>query len=64
MKEVFYSVKENGIEGMRRKCRILEEEGYTILSVEEGQIKQWGSAIPTSPSYGQTESGWIINVQR
>ena len=39
-----------------------EYPGATVR-VEHGQIPQWGSAIPTSSTYGKTELGYRIVVE-
>lgn len=64
MFETYYSIEENGIEGLLHKIDILKEEGYEILDVHHGRIKQWGSDIPTARNFGLTEPGWIILVKR
>lgn len=62
--DTFYVMEESGEEGVERKCRILEDEGWQIVSKEHGMIKQSGSDIPTAKNYGMLEPGWIIKVKK
>ena len=62
--DTFYVMEESGEEEVERKCRILEAEGWQIVSKEHGMIKQSGSDIPTAKNYGMLEPGWIIKVMR
>ena len=64
IEETFYSAEENGEEGMRRKCQILEEEGWTIVSTEHGMVKQAGSDVPGAANFGMIEPGYIIKVEK
>lgn len=61
-RETFYAY--NCAEILAHKLDILRDEGYRIIDVSKGQIKQWGSDIPTAANYGRTEPGYIITVER
>lgn len=37
-------------------------DGKNTVTVDYGSIPQWGSAIPTSSTYGKTEMGYKIVV--
>ena len=61
MIDVYPSVEENGIEGAERIARMYRREGVDV-TIEHTQIPQWGSAIPTSSTYGKTELGYRVIV--
>ena len=67
--ERYPSVEANGLEGAKRAAARHMPGGDLYIRgnkvhIEHGQIPQWGSAIPSSPTYGKTEKGYMIIVER
>ena len=66
-KKRYPSVEINGREGaehiadMYRPGGKYYKPGMTV-TIEHGEIPQWGSAIPTSPTFGKTEKGYMVVV--
>ena len=66
---VYVSCKDNGpkeaerIADMYREGGIYHQKGTTVR-VEYGETGKWGSAIPGSDSFGQTEKGYKIIVEK
>ena len=60
-KTTYLSCEENGEAGAQRIADMYRARGYTV-NVEHGRIPQWGSGIPGSSNFGQTEPGWKIIV--
>ena len=61
------SVKENGPEGAERIADMYRPGGEyykpgMTVTIEHGEIPQWGSAIPTSATFGKTEKGYMVVV--
>lgn len=63
--ETYLTTELNGLAYAERIAaqKRIENPGATV-KVEHGQIPQWGSAIPTSSTYGKTELGYRIVVER
>ena len=63
-REVYLTTELNGEEYANKIAaqKRIENPGATV-TVEHGQIPQWGSAIPTSSTYGKTELGYRIIVE-
>lgn len=63
-KETYLTTEMNGQEYAERIAaqKRVEYPGATV-TVEHGQIPQWGSAIPTSSTFGKTELGYRIIVE-
>lgn len=64
-RDVYLTTELNGEEYANKIAaqKRIENPGATVR-VEHGQIPQWGSAIPTSSTYGKTELGYRIVVER
>lgn len=67
-KDVYLSCEANGIKGAERAADRHRPGGDLYrpgnrVRVEHGNIPQWGSAIPTSRTYGKTEPGYRIIVE-
>ena len=60
-KTTYLSCEENGMAGAERIADIYRSQGFHV-KIEHGQIPQWGSAIPTSPTFGKTEAGYRVIV--
>lgn len=60
-KTVYYSCEENGARGAQ-KVADMYRNGKNTVMVEHCQIPKWGSALPSSSTYGQTEMGYKIIV--
>lgn len=62
--DVFYSADENGLEGARKKAKMLRDEyGYRIISVKHCSIPRWSStSAPYTDDYLKTELGYKITV--
>lgn len=60
--EMYPSVTREGAELAKRRL----EETYpgSKVWIEEGEIPQWGSAIPTSSTFGKTEPGFRVYLER
>ena len=65
VREVYLTTELNGEEYANKIAaqKRIENPGATV-TVEHGQIPQWGSAIPTSSTYGKTELGYRIIVEK
>ncbi|MBQ6461329.1 hypothetical protein IJJ36_02775 [Candidatus Saccharibacteria bacterium] len=66
-KERYPSVEANGHEGAERIANMYRPGGEyykpgMTVTIEHGEIPQWGSAIPTSSTFGKTEKGYTIVV--
>jgi hypothetical protein len=60
MRETYLTCAENGEKYANKVANKFRAQGKTV-TVERGQIPQWGSGIPSAPNYGKTEDGyWII----
>jgi len=60
--ERYPSCEANGEAGAERIAQMYREKGCEV-TIEHGQIPQWGSAIPTSSTYGRTEKGYMVIVK-
>ena len=60
-KTTYLSCEENGRAGAERIAAMYRKEGVDV-TIEHGQIPQWGSGIPTSNNFGKTEKGYKIIV--
>lgn len=61
------SVEENGARGAERIANMYRPGGEyykpgMTVAIEHGEIPQWGSAIPSSPTFGKTERGYTVVV--
>lgn len=62
--EKYPSVEENGARGAERIAEMYRgKKGVLKVTVEHTQIPLWGSAEPTSSTYGQTELGYMVTVE-
>lgn len=62
-KETLLSCEENGQAGADKIANMYRSQGYKV-TVEHAQIPQWGSAIPSSSTFGKTEKGYKIHVEK
>ena len=60
-KTTYLSCEENGGAGAERIAAMYRKPGVDV-TIEHGDIPQWGSAIPTSSTYGKTEKGYRVIV--
>ena len=60
-KTTYLSCEQNGREGAERIAQMYRNQGCSV-TIEHGDIPQWGSAIPTSSTYGKTEKGYRVIV--
>ena len=61
--ERYPSVEENGEDGAERIAKMYRgKKGVKSVVIEHTQIPQWGSAIPTSSTFGRTELGYMVIV--
>lgn len=60
-KTTYLSCEENGRAGAERIAEMYRSQGCDVR-IEHGDIPQWGSAIPTSSTYGKTERGYRVIV--
>ncbi len=61
-KHVYISCEENGRAGAERVADMYRSAN-TRVTIEHGEIPEWGSAIPTSSTYGMTRPGYRIIVE-
>ena len=60
-KTTYLSCEENGMAGAERIAAEYRSKGYDVR-IEHGDIPQWGSAIPSSSTFGKTEPVYRIIV--
>ncbi len=53
----------NGRQYAEKIADSYRSQGYHV-TVTEGSIPQWGSGIPSSSTYGKSESGYRIEVTK
>ena len=63
----YLSVEENGMKGAERIANMYRPGGEyyrpgMTVRIEHGEIPQWGSAIPSSSTFGKTEKGYAVIV--
>ena len=67
-KETYITCEQNGLAGAERAAARHRPGGDLYrpgnrVRIEHGQVPQWGSAIPSSSTYGKTELGYRIIVE-
>ena len=65
--DVYPSCEMNGIRGAERIAKMYQPGGEyyrpgMTVEIKHGKIPCWGSGIPTSGTYGQTEDGYLVIV--
>lgn len=60
--EMYPRVTEEGAKKTERELRAMYPDAE--VWTEEGEIPQWGSAIPTSSTFGKTEPGFRVYLKR
>lgn len=60
--EMYPSVTEEGAAKTKRALREMYPNAKKIWS-EQGEIPQWGSAIPTSSTFGKVEPGYRVYIE-
>lgn len=62
-KETYSTCEANGRTYAEKiAAQMRAENPEATVTVEHGWIPQWGSAIPTSSTYGKREEGYLITV--
>lgn len=61
--EMYPRVTKEGAEKTERELREMYPNAKRIWT-EKGEIPQWGSAIPTSSTFGKTEPGYRVYLER
>lgn len=60
--EMYPRVTREGAEKTKRELAEMYPDAKRIW-IEEGEIPQWGSAIPTSSTFGKIEPGFQVHIE-
>lgn len=60
--EMYPRTTEAGAKKTERELREMYPNAKRIWT-EKGEIPQWGSAIPTSSTFGKTEPGYQVHIE-